>query len=220
MLCCAADDEGGPTASGRTGAGADSDGGDGEPRERKRKAVRFEQYDDQAFEALMKMQEVCHVQGVEAQDAPRVCMGPGSRWCEFTRENPLSCTLCGRHQLHHHALQHILGTSEVCRWGGPRFLSDFRLHPSTLVCQVYGVTSVMLSCLVALCALCATVCRIMQLHKSRNRRAAGASPVGPPYTKTRLQRGKVRTAGVSLGPEGAARDSWSQHSFHKQCVLR
>jgi hypothetical protein len=57
--CAADEEEAGPGASGRTGAAADSDGGGtDQPKERKRKAVRFEQYDDQAFEELMRMQEV------------------------------------------------------------------------------------------------------------------------------------------------------------------
>lgn len=57
--CAADEEEAGPGASGRTGAGADSDGGGtDQAKERKRKAVRFEQYDDQAFEELMRMQEV------------------------------------------------------------------------------------------------------------------------------------------------------------------
>jgi hypothetical protein len=62
-VCPAAADgeeEAGPGASGRTGneaAGGESDGG-GTDQPRKRKAVRFEQYDDKAFEDLMRMQEV------------------------------------------------------------------------------------------------------------------------------------------------------------------
>jgi hypothetical protein len=55
--CCgpaAADEEVGPGVSGRTGAGGESDA----DQPRKRKSVRFEDYDDQAFEDLMKMQEV------------------------------------------------------------------------------------------------------------------------------------------------------------------
>lgn len=68
------EEEAGLGASGRTGAAADSDGGGtDQPKERKRKAVRFEQFDDQAFEELMRMQEE-HAR--QAQTAPK---GTGRR---------------------------------------------------------------------------------------------------------------------------------------------
>lgn len=52
----ASDDEGVPEVSGRAGAGADSDGaGTDQPRERKR--VRFEEFDDDGFEDLLRRQE-------------------------------------------------------------------------------------------------------------------------------------------------------------------
>lgn len=69
VVPAAADDEGGPGVSGRTGgAGGDSDA----DQPRKRKSVRFEDYDhdDQAFEDLMKMQEVGAGAGSLQQPSP------------------------------------------------------------------------------------------------------------------------------------------------------
>lgn len=94
-MCPAAADgeeEAGPGVSGRTGeAGGESDGG-GTDQPRKRKAVRFEQYDDKAFEDLMRMQEVraviereLRVDGlcVESQSLPTVTCVCGVCALEF-----------------------------------------------------------------------------------------------------------------------------------------